>query len=262
VRSVLLLAAIAIIGVCTVFAQSRGGQLVFLTATGVYFVRRFGFRGMILGAALATPMLLLGGRSGDEADSSADERTMCLYVGMKMFRDSPLFGVGKGQFVEHHTQTAHNSYVLAAAELGLPGMVLWALLLYLSMKIPFVYLRRTTRGELALSPVAQIWAVALSASLAAMYVGIFFLSFSYHDVLWISLGLAGAFYAAVRRHVPTFEVRVRWPEVLAVSALSCALLTLITLYAGWKVSHGWKRPVPTGTRPSHWQLDSEPRTVS
>ena len=64
------------------FAQRSGvhakdrGQLVFLTVLGVYFIRRFGVaKGLIAGALLGMPILLLGGRSGEEADSSAMERT-------------------------------------------------------------------------------------------------------------------------------------------------------------------------------------------
>lgn len=236
-RTLLLLGTIGIVGLCTVFSQSRGGQVVFLTATGVYFIRRFGWRGILIGAALAAPMLLFGGRSGEEADSSAEERTMCLYVGMQMFRQSPLIGVGQGQFVEHHILTAHNSYVLTAAELGLPGMTLWVLLLYVSMKIPVSALRQAAAGDIELAPVARAWGVALAASLTGMFVGIFFLSFAYHDVLWIALGLTGAYQASVRVHEPRFDVSLNWREIAAVAAFCTVLVVLITVYAGYKVSH-------------------------
>ena len=48
--------------------------LVFLAVLAAYFVKRFGFRGLALGATLAFPLLLLGGRSGAEASSSTLER--------------------------------------------------------------------------------------------------------------------------------------------------------------------------------------------
>lgn len=235
-RAVVLVVTLVLVGLCTVFSQSRGGQLVFLTAIGVYFVRRFGWRGVLLGAALAVPILLFGGRSGEEADSSADERTMCLYAGMEMFRSSPIFGVGFDQFTEHHQLTAHNSFVLVAAELGVVGMLLWVTLIYLAIKAPIVALVRAGRGQITLAPVARSWAVALAASLASMYVGIFFLSFSYHHVLWISLGLSGSFYAAIRRHEPRFEVELGWREVTALTGACLALLVAITAYAGWRAS--------------------------
>ena len=53
-----------------------------------------------------------------------------------MWRSHPFLGVGLGQFGEYHYLTAHNSYLLALAELGFPGMVLFSSIVYLSIKIP------------------------------------------------------------------------------------------------------------------------------
>jgi hypothetical protein len=198
-RAVLAASAVALVGLCTVYTQSRGGQLVYLTVLGAYFVRRFGFlAGGIVGAMAAVPVLLLGGRSGSEADSSAIERTEALYAGIDMIRESPLLGVGISGFADHHYITAHNSYLLSVAEMGFPGFFLWSSLLYLSVKTLVVALRRYADRPEARQ--ATIWAMALIASFGGLFVGIFFLSFSYHVVLFIYLGLCGAFYQACRRH--------------------------------------------------------------
>jgi len=230
-RGVLLAVSLVMIGVCTVFAQSRGGQLVFLTALLVYFVRKFGVRGLVFGAVCAAPMLALGGRSGDEADSSALERTECLYVGLEMFRASPLFGVGQGLFTDHHHLTAHNSYILVAAELGFPGMVLFTLLLYASVKIPMTVMRTAAEDS---APVATTWGVAIFASMTAISVGITFLSFSYHNVLWVYFGLAGALASAMRRHMPSFSISIKWKEVGWLVVADVLFLAFIKGYTRYK----------------------------
>ncbi len=206
-HSLLLLATITLAGVCAVFTQSRGGQIVFLVVLGVYFVNRFGTRGLIVGVACALPILLLGGRDTAEASGSTLERIECWAAGLRMFQGSPLFGVGLGQFTEHHYLTAHNSYVLTAAELGFPGMVLWSSILYLSVKIPLKALRGGDPAEGSpLPPPALPWSLALLAALTGVLGGMLFLSYAYKEVLWIYLGLSGALYQAIRRHQPSFRV--------------------------------------------------------
>ena len=44
--------------------------------------------------------------------------------------------------------------------------------------------------------------------MAAILAGSAFLSFAYHYILWIFMGLAGGLYIAVRNHDPDFEVRI------------------------------------------------------
>lgn len=219
----LAVAAVLLVAVCTVHTQSRGGQLVFLAVLGAYFIRSFGFvAGGIAGAIGGIPVLLLGGRSGEEAEGSAAERAEALYAGIEMVRSSPIFGVGITQFVDHHFITAHNSYLLAIAEMGLPGQFLWLTTLYLSLKTLITAMQRyRDRPE---AQVAVTWAMALLASFFGLMVGIFFLSFSYHVVLFIYLGLAGAFYQACRRHDPAFEVRYSLTEAAGV-VIGCVVIT-------------------------------------
>lgn len=233
-RALLVAMSLVMILWCVVYTQSRGGVLVILATLGAYFVRRFGLFGLVAGGLLGAPLLLLGGRSGAEATASAKDRVECLYEGMMMFKDSPLFGVGAGQFIEYHILTAHNSYVLAPAELGFPGMVLWSIVMYLSVKIPATALIRL-RAHGPEADVARAWSAGILAALIGLLVGVFFLSFCYHAVLWVYVGLSGALYAALRRHDPGFEVRLETRDLLRVLAIDVALIVGIFLYARWKV---------------------------
>jgi hypothetical protein len=231
--------AFGLVLLCAVLTASRGGQLVFLSVMAAYFVYRAGVAGLLVGVVLALPLLLLGGRGGDDASSSTIERLDCWAEAISMWRLHPITGVGLGQFTEYHYMTAHNSYLLALAELGFPGLVLFGAMCYLSAKIPLVALARvrgTTNAELlAGASLIRAWSVALLAAFVGLAVGIFFLSFTYHYVLWIYLGLSGALYSAIRRHDPGFRVRLSGVD-LALLTLTCfAIVIAVGLYTRWKL---------------------------
>jgi hypothetical protein len=222
--------------VTVILTSSRGGQLVVLTVFGVYFVRRYGWKGLLVGALVAMPVLLYGGRAGEEADSSELERIDLLYEGMDMIRAHPLIGVGVEQFFENipTAMTAHNSYVLACAELGFPGSVLWMMLVYTSIKIPWTVLSRPPAG---LDARVRPFALALLVSFLGILVGIFFLSFCYKAFLFIYFGLSGALYGVVRRASPEFDVHVTAKEIARVVVADVAVLAFVLVFSHWKEAH-------------------------
>lgn len=227
-RTLMLLVTFAAVATTVVMTRSRGGQLVFLTVVGAYFVRRVGWKGILLAGILAAPILLLGGRGGAEADESAELRLQAWKAGFDMIMANPLFGVGTRLFGEYHDITAHNSYVLAGAELGFPGLVLWSIVVYLSLKITIVGLRRYSAVPGA--EVARDWAMALLAAMVGMLIGIAFLSMSYHYMLWIYLGLTGAYYSAARTHDPDFKIRFGLMDLAIVVAADVAFIILLRVY--------------------------------
>jgi O-Antigen ligase len=238
-RRALAVFAFAIVLLCVVLTASRGGQLVCVAVLAAYFVKRVGIAGLFLGGILALPLLLLGGRGGEDASSSTLERIDCWAEAISMWRAHPLLGVGLGQFNEYHYMTAHNSYLLSLAELGLPGMFLFGSLLYLSAKIPYAalaHLRRATTPELQIgAELMRAWAVALLAAFIGLAVGIFFLSFTYHYVLWIYLGLSGALYSAIRKHDPTFGVRLTGLDLATIALVNTGIIVFVFFYTRWKL---------------------------
>lgn len=234
-RLLLVSCTLAIVFTCAVMTGSRGGQLVCLSVLAAYFARRFGWRGLAIGTVLSLPLFLFGGRGGEEASRSTIERIECWAEALAMWREHPILGVGLGRFNEYHYLTAHNSYLLPLAELGLPGMALFSVILYLSAKVPLMALRHaavTSRdGQRAVVPAAM----ALTAAFTGLAVGMFFLSFTYHYVLWIYIGLSGALYSAVRRHEPTFRARFGALDGLAVVVLDVAVIALVSLYTRVKL---------------------------
>jgi hypothetical protein len=226
-RLALALGTFALATVCVIMTQSRSGQVSILAAAGVFFVRRFGRRGAAAAALLSVPLLILGGRSGEEADSSSQQRLECWAEALDMWRENPGLGVGQGQFIEHHFLTAHNSFLLALAEMGPLGLVIFTATLYFALKI-------TLRAQIELaSPeaaVARAWGTSIMASLVGLTVSSFFLSVPFNTILWIFLALAGALYAAVRRHDPTWRVRFGMRDLMVVVAADAAIVVGLMFY--------------------------------
>ncbi|AUX20421.1 O-antigen polymerase [Sorangium cellulosum] len=227
-RAVLVLVSLLVIATAVILTQSRGGQLVFATVLGVYFVKKYGIRGALFGALVAMPLMLLGGRAGGEADESASERTEILSEGLNIYRMFPLMGAGFRQFTEHHWLTAHNAYLLALAELGPLGMFAWTAMIYLTLKISLTALKRYEHG--AQFAAIRAWSMAVLAGFCGMMVGIFFLSFTYHYVLWIYFGLAGSLYCSIKGVDPSFSVRLERRDVLRLVLGNVGLVTAIAVY--------------------------------
>ncbi len=227
--------AIAICVAAVMLTKSRGGQAAMMLVFFVYMVKRYRFKAFIPAALMAVPLMMFGGRDdGGSAEQSTMERYEAWSKGLDLFGQSPIYGVGAGQFSEHHYLTAHNSFVLSLAELGFVGLVLFVAMIYLSIK-------SLLRGLIVLSDVpgsevARTWGMALLGSFCATTFSISTLSFSYKPVLWILFALVGAWTGAIRHHKPDFTVRLSWRDILiiivACLAFSTVLLRLFLRYKG------------------------------
>ena len=219
------IAGIALVIVTVLLSKSRGGLLSAMLVFGVYGVRRYGLWTLVPAGGLAGLALVLGGRSDAAADVSTQLRYEAWSTGLTLFKNNPLFGVGPGQFNEHHFLTAHNSFVLALAELGFVGLFLFVSIIYITIKSLVVGVRDLSRVPGA--EVAQVWGMALLASFAGMLFQINTLSFTYHSVLWIFFGLVGAWAGAIRHHLPDYKVRMTWKDIVIVATGCVAFVVFI-----------------------------------
>ena len=212
-----LVGAIAIVLTTIYFSKSRGGQVSALLVFFVYMVRAYGIWAFIPAGVLALPLLLFGGRGGEAADASTQLRYEAWATGLNLFKASPVFGVGQGQFTDHHFLTAHNSFVLTLAELGFIGLYLFVCLVYLTLKSLLVglYQLRDVPGAQS----AQVWGMALLASLCGVLFQNNTLSFAYHSVLWIFFGLVGAWTGAIRHHRPDFDIKLTWRDLFIIAVI-------------------------------------------
>jgi hypothetical protein len=230
-RLMMMVVTVVLAGTAVVMSQSRGGQLVFVTVLGVYLINQFRWRGILVGLVLSIPVLAYGGRDDASADESKMGRLAVQRDGILMFVQNPISGVGYGQFTSHAAGTAHNSFVLTPAELGLVGMGTWMMVFWLSFKIVLmaqkVCVADTDRE-------AAIWGMAMLATLSGLAVGVAFLSFNYHYVMWTAFGLSGAYYQTVIKSHPEAMVRGGFRDLATVTGGNLALLAFLYTYATLK----------------------------
>ncbi len=228
-----IMAFVGIIGVgwAVKMTGSRSGQLGFLAACVAFLYWKYGKKLLVILGPVMLPVLAVvaaGGSDRGDADESSAERYEAWRTGFDMFRGSPVWGVGYGQFNDYHFLTAHNTYVLVVAELGIVGIFIFSMLLWTSMKTPITALKRFKGHPEA--RVAELWSVALLASMIAILSGCMFLSFAYHQILWIFLGMAGALYICIKRHDPEFEVKIGFIDYVVVFGVDIVLFFGLQLY--------------------------------
>jgi hypothetical protein len=112
-------AVLALVAVVIVAVRKRIGTIPALMLAGVVFLG-------------ASALNFTGGR--DISTAAGADRTALWGDGMQLLKSHPIFGIGMGQMPDYATQTAHNSIVVCAAELGLFGLFWWSLFLLPSIR--------------------------------------------------------------------------------------------------------------------------------
>lgn len=139
--------------------------------------------------------------------------------GLGYMMDHPVFGVGVGNFpraegllaevsrqrarmgIGYRWTAAHNSFLQAGAEMGMPGLVLFCSLVFGSMlglgrlrrRLPDRW-RRLSSEHRFLYDIATY----LPVSMIAFSVAGFFVSFAYHDMLYVLVVFVAGTYVCVR----------------------------------------------------------------
>ena len=198
-----------------ILTNSRGGMLSAIALFVVYFYRRFGVgRALILTTIGLVAVSLVPTRLSelDAGEASAAGRVDAWFAGIQMLQSHPIFGVGQGGFTDFHIRTAHNSIVLAFAELGLVGYFFWLAFIGLSVHMVYKISIATTAqfGELRGAEVEELsqYKKISQAYLYAMFgfsISAFFLSRSYNILLFILCSLCVALYQSARQKWPRFS---------------------------------------------------------
>lgn len=170
--------------------NSRGTVLAFVVSIFTYLVIRFrSIKGIVLGLILLSCIMLLGPSRMSEMSATEDSaygRIEAWYNGFQMFKDYPIFGVGKGMFSEYYRLTAHNSYMLVLAELGLFGSFFFIGLFY----FPFKWAKyNLIKIDGSVSESERCFIAATLASLTGIMCAMFFLSRSYNQIPFMLIGL-------------------------------------------------------------------------
>jgi putative inorganic carbon (hco3(-)) transporter len=188
---------VALLGYATYLTHSRGA-LLGIAALGLLAGQRM--LGLVRTLLLATLVVAgmsvasFGGRELSTKEQSAAQRIEAWQEGLSMLRRQPLLGVGYGNFTDHHYLTAHNSFVLCFAELGLVGYFAWLGLIVLTFK----GLEQAVRLAPADAPERRL-AMMLRASLTAFLACAWFLSRTYSPGLFVLLALCVASWFTARQ---------------------------------------------------------------
>jgi hypothetical protein len=234
---VLLAGAGAALAYGVFLTRSRGGAVALLIVVWRFVSSRAGrLPALALLIALGAGVFAVGvgGRALiAQPDESASERLVAWTEGLEMLKAQPLLGVGFGQFVDHHTLTAHNSLVLCFAETGFIGCFFWVGLLIVTL----LELRgiASLPGDTPFDASARGWADGLLLSLYGFMAAAFFLSRTFAPTLYLILGLSAALAAVARAAGRTIPLPT--PPVLAMTVLACEVAGVGLVYAIVKL-HG------------------------
>jgi len=136
VSNLICVALPSVVLVFGIYLTHSRGALVALAAVVLFAMRRrFGTVPAVLttvGLFFAGMALNFTGGRGISADSGSD-RTALWSQGMTLVKEHPIFGVGFNHFGDYAINTAHNSVVVCAAELGIVGLFFWCLFLMPTM---------------------------------------------------------------------------------------------------------------------------------
>jgi len=114
--------------------HSRGSMVAMMVFCMVAGRRKIGLiSSAVIGVGLFAALNFLG-YSGGRDVAAGDDRVSAWATGILLFRAHPLFGVGFNRFAEFNEITAHNTFVVCAAELGLVGVLFWVLLMFVTIR--------------------------------------------------------------------------------------------------------------------------------
>jgi O-antigen ligase len=137
-----MLVMLGILGYGIYLTGSRGSMLGAGGLLGIYILVVNAGPKLFISAVLLAPIAATVVASLQSSiDASANGRLEAWYAGIQMLLANPIFGVGKGQFFDHHGLVAHNSYIHVAGELGVPGYSLWGGALIFTVLTGYLFIK-------------------------------------------------------------------------------------------------------------------------
>ena len=175
---------------------SRGAMIGVAVLLGMFLTKRHKAAGAVVSAVLGSLLLTIinatSARRRTISMSGGMDRLAIWSDGMGYFKSSPVWGIGFHDFMERSVLTAHNSFLLCAAELGMVGYFLWMSMIVVTM----IQLSRVPEVVGKSNPVLARWALALRLSLGVYMFTSFFLSRTYELPLYLLLGMSGGLVIA------------------------------------------------------------------
>jgi hypothetical protein len=212
---------------------SRGSLVGLMAVFFSFFYIRYGkIKSIILaGITLPAVLVLMGtSRAISKDDDSALQRLTAWYEGIQMLKHRPLFGFGKGRFLEYHPKVAHNSYVTMMAELGTVGYVLWMMFVILIFFMLIRIIKMPQEKESGDDRLKQerTLSIYLMVSIIGYCTTAFFISRSFIMFFYIFAAMVAAAFFRVNSTYPQFDLSFKGKDLFKVFLLS--VMSLIALY--------------------------------
>lgn len=230
-KRLLALFGLALLVVMLMKTGSRGGFLGFIAVMLYILFRYRGVPKRLRIAAVAGGAIILVGAGStayftlmrsilhpeSDYNSTSDTGRKAIWKrGIGYMLAHPVVGVGVGSFGQAEGRlstiskeyassdrglkwsTAHNSFVLAGAELGITGLVIFIAMIYGSMRV-LARIRTDPQKTSVVTDSDEAYAQMLIGSLVGYCVAAFFVSGTYFAYLYVIIGLGVALKAVLRR---------------------------------------------------------------
>lgn len=237
----LMLMILSAIGYGIYLTESRGTMLGAGALIGIYYLVMSAGPKLFVTAAIFSPIAATVITSlQSNIDSSASGRLEAWYAGILMLLSNPVFGVGKGNFMEEHERVAHNSYIHIAGELGIPGYSLWGGALIFTVLSGYLFIKaRKETGDEPLKEVSDECQNELTLnktlffSMIGFMITAFFLSRSYTLLLFIFLGMLLSSHIRLVKLMP--ELQEHFNTSIAIKSMGYCWVVIIAVYISLKM---------------------------
>jgi O-antigen ligase len=208
--------------------KSRGAFLGLLGLTLLASSAKFGrVKSLVVTAAVGMVLLALN-FTGNRVISPSNglDRLDLWRDGWGMFKSSPLWGVGFGEFSRRGMMTAHNSFVLCFTELGVLGTFFWVGMIVPSLRQMTVLRRMKPESEAQAAAVSMANGVRMA--LWGFLLTSWFLSRTYTGTFYLLIAMAASLTSIVEgeKHGVVLNHNAHWFS--RVVMVECA--TLIGIY--------------------------------
>jgi len=194
-QQLLALGMLAAMGLAIFYTGSRGGFIATLAIFALFLLFRF------------------------KKKRSAQHRVAMWVEGVEMVQQNPVFGIGKGRFVEYTGRlVAHNSAIEIMGELGIPGLFFWISMIYMAFKGIYQFVNYTE------DPVAKSNASMLAISIAGYLVSAMFITLEY-ETFYFLLALA-----AVVGHASGVELKFEKKDLYRVGMIMGVWFATLKLF--------------------------------
>ena len=229
----LMLFPVGFLGYALALTQSRGGLLALFVGLAVLLVARFGMIRSAIAALVLLPLLfyVYQGRQSDFisgiAQGTGSQRTDLWFDALQAIKESPLVGIGHGEFVKRQGLVAHSSYLHALAEWGVPGGACFIGLFYLVLFSTWRI--RDVRAEIRAPVLRALWPYMLGA-LVAYATSI--LTLTRCDVVptYLIAGLGVSYDRLARRGTTLAPLRLNAQLAASIAGITVAFLAATYVY--------------------------------